>query len=85
MAFELTSEQVLERNCASLQLTSYDQSGTPGCVYAAWFAPRNIKTFEALTYSMFSETQVESLFRRIVVKPSMPRHSCSLRTNGSKT
>ena len=73
MAYELTSEQVFERNCAPLDFVTYDQSGAPGGVYATGPVPRYINTFERLIYAMFSEHQVEALINRVVTTPGAPQ------------
>ena len=54
MTRELASEQVSERNCASLELVAYNDAGEPEGVYKDWLQPRNLVTCEKPIFALFS-------------------------------
>ena len=71
MAFELTCPVHFERHCVNFGLVTFNDQGAKAGVYADWFTPRSVNTFEAFVYSLSRETQLEAFTHRIAVLPTM--------------
>ena len=71
MAIELASPVHFARHAVNLGLITYSDAGEKDGAFVKWLEPRDFVTFENYVYSLFSETQLESFVKRIVVSPTM--------------